>query len=277
MRMPLLRGLAGELFGRSPSVEPAAAVETNAEAAGTSDGLVCNRAANSITLGRNITLAGEIHGSGNTIEIADTRSPQTLFVSIHGHDNRIVIGRQSLLTGLRVDIGAQRWACSGARLTIGEVFSIGSRGRFILPNSGNVVEIGDRCMFSKSVVVRGGEYPHLIFDKESGDYLDISDGIFIGDHAWIGEEAYITKGVTVPRECIVGARSVVTRRFELENAVIAGNPAKVVKEGVQWVANEAYLQDHPELRDRFEESALAKLNRQYPAVEPASAAERDDA
>lgn len=241
---------------------------------GTSPGLICDLEANSIKLGKNITLVGDIRGTGNVIEIAGTRQPQTLVVSIHGHDNRIVIGKQALLANLRVDIGARRWTCSGARLTIGEFFSVGSRSRIILSNSGNVVEIGNNCMFSKSIMVRGGEYPHLIFDKASGDYLDVSDGIFIGDHAWIGEGAYITKAVTVPRECIVGARSVVTKRFDVENAVIAGNPAKIVKVGVQWIANEIYLEEFPECRAGFEASTLAALNRTYPQGTPVRTAEQ---
>lgn len=275
MQKALLRDLAGGLFGRSQSARPEPIVGPEpTKGAEMSKDLVCDFETNSIKLGKNIELLGGIHGTGNVIEIADTRRPQKLVVSIHGNDNRIVIGRQSLLASLRVDIGARRWPCSGSRLTIGEFFSIGSRSRFILSNSGNVVEIGDQCMLSNSIMLRGGEYPHLIFDKESGAYLDVSDGIFIGDHAWIGEGAYITKGVTVPRECIVGARSVVTKRFAIENAVIAGNPAKIVKEGVQWVANEVYLDEYPELRRGFEESTLAKLNKKNAAEEAARTAEQ---
>jgi len=275
MRKALLRNLAEGLFGLAQSAGAVPMPEPEpSKGALMSKDLICDLEANCIKLGRNIELLGEIRGTGNVIEIADTRRPQKLVVSIHGHDNRIVIGRQSLLASLRVDIGARRWACSGSRLTIGEFFSVGSRSRFILSNSGNVVEIGDHCMFSNSIMVRGGEYPHLIFDAESGDYLDVSDGIFVGNHAWIGEGAYITKGVTIPNECIVGARSVVTKRFDVENSVIAGNPARIVKEGVQWVANEVYLEEYPEFRAGFEKSALAKLNKRYPATEKVRTAEQ---
>lgn len=79
--------------------------------------------------------------------------------------------------------------------------------------------------------------PHLIFDRATGEYLDVSEGVFIGNHVWVGEDAYITKKVTVPSECVVGAKSVVTKRFAQENAVIAGNPARVVRTDVQWIRN----------------------------------------
>lgn len=217
---------------------------------------------NTIEVGDNITLTGTIKGQGNVIRIAGSRNPQTLQLRIFGHKNKVTIGAGSFLQNLRVEIGGERWPCSRARLTIGKSFSIASQGRFILPNSGNVIEIGDRCMFSSNIIVRGGEYPHLIFDKDSGTYLDISDGIFIGDHVWVGEGTFIGKSVTLPDDCVVGTRSVVTRRFDETHCVIAGNPACVVKRGVQWVANEYTLeQELPLGYTMFSETQISRINR----------------
>lgn len=99
-------------------------------------------------------------------------------------------------------------------------------------------------MFSNNVVVRCGESPHLLFDRTTGRYLDTSDGVFIGNHVWIGERAYITKSVTVADECVVGACSVVTKRFEVAHSAIAGNPARVVRENIQWVRNPGQLEEN---------------------------------
>lgn len=217
---------------------------------------------NTIEIGENIFVSGEISGTGNVVRIGATRNPQKIVLRIHGNNNEIVIGQRSLMNSLLVEVGNKRWHSSRTRLTIGSFFSIGSGGRFLLPNSGNVITIGDRCMFSKSVQLRGGEYPHLIFDKETGRYLDESDGIVIGDHAWIGERAFIAKAVTIPSDCIVGAHSVVTRRFTEEHTVIAGNPAQVVKRGVQWVATEHVLAaEHPDLQASFMKSRISEINR----------------
>ena len=220
----------------------------------------CDLEKNTIMLGENIILTGSITGIGNHIEIEATRRPTALVLMIYGNDNHVKIGRQALLNNLRIDIGSKRWAASETHLTIGDQFSIGGKGRFLLPNSGNRISIGDECMFSNSIIIRGGEYPHLIFDLETGAYLDISDGIFIGNHCWVGEGAYITKGVTIGRDCIVGARSVVTKRFEGNNVVIAGNPARVVKTGVQWVSNYKGLPDFPDLQKAFDASAVNRIN-----------------
>lgn len=53
--------------------------------------------------------------------------------------------------------------------------------------------------------------------------------ITIGDDAWIGMEALILKGVTIGKGAIVAARSVVTKNVP-PWTIVAGNPAKVVKE-----------------------------------------------
>ncbi len=53
--------------------------------------------------------------------------------------------------------------------------------------------------------------------------------ITIGEGAFIGARAFILPGVTVGRNAIVGACSVVTRDVP-EGAIVAGNPARVVRQ-----------------------------------------------
>ncbi|HBN4333859.1 TPA: maltose O-acetyltransferase, partial [Escherichia coli] len=51
----------------------------------------------------------------------------------------------------------------------------------------------------------------------------------IGDNVWIGFQAAILKGVTIGEGAVVAARAVVTKDVPAWS-VVAGNPAKVVKE-----------------------------------------------
>ena len=61
------------------------------------------------------------------------------------------------------------------------------------------------------------------------DYSKIASApIVIKDKAWIGFRAVILKGVTIGEGAIVAAGSVVTKDVP-DYAVVAGNPAKVVK------------------------------------------------
>jgi acetyltransferase-like isoleucine patch superfamily enzyme len=52
--------------------------------------------------------------------------------------------------------------------------------------------------------------------------------IFIDDNCWIGQNAVVLKGVTIGRESIIGANSVVTHDVPA-HSVAAGNPARVIK------------------------------------------------
>lgn len=53
--------------------------------------------------------------------------------------------------------------------------------------------------------------------------------IVIGDGCFIGANSIILKGTTLGKNCVVGAGSVVHGSFPA-NVIIAGNPAKIIKE-----------------------------------------------
>ncbi len=52
--------------------------------------------------------------------------------------------------------------------------------------------------------------------------------IILKDKSWIGFECVILKGVTIGEGAVVGSRSVVTKDVP-DYAVVAGNPAKIIK------------------------------------------------
>ena len=56
--------------------------------------------------------------------------------------------------------------------------------------------------------------------------------ILIGANTWIGDNAIILLGVHIGKNCVIGANAVVTKSFDEEGLIIAGNPARVVKRKV---------------------------------------------
>ena len=56
----------------------------------------------------------------------------------------------------------------------------------------------------------------------------------IGNNVWIGGNAVVLMGVTIGRNAVIGAGSVVTKDIP-DNAVAVGNPARVIR----YIENEA--------------------------------------
>jgi len=59
--------------------------------------------------------------------------------------------------------------------------------------------------------------------------LYFKGAVVIHDNVWIGENVVIMPNVTIGRNSIIGANSVVTHNVE-ENSVIAGVPAKIIRQ-----------------------------------------------
>jgi acetyltransferase-like isoleucine patch superfamily enzyme len=75
---------------------------------------------------------------------------------------------------------------------------------------------------------------HAVVDLASGEFLNPSRSILFEPHVWVGFQALILKGVKCGYGSVVGARSVVTRDVP-ERSVMAGNPARLIRQGVEWV------------------------------------------
>lgn len=105
-------------------------------------------------------------------------------------------------------------------------------GGFINENvqitAGDVVEIGSGFTCGRDVVIRSYD-GHTICQEG----YKVSEPIKIGKHVWIGQGATILKGVAIGDGAIVAAGAIVTKDVSA-NTIVAGIPAKVVRENVIW-------------------------------------------
>lgn len=107
-------------------------------------------------------------------------------------------------------------------------------------NSGKKIIIGRDCMFSHGVELWAGD-GHSIFDVVTGENINSvyekqpphRNVIVIGEHVWVSKGAFIMHGTNIGNGSIIGAKSVVKGQFP-NNCVIAGNPAKLVKQNIAW-------------------------------------------
>jgi acetyltransferase-like isoleucine patch superfamily enzyme len=87
-------------------------------------------------------------------------------------------------------------------------------------------------MFSYNVLVRNND-SHKVLDSEGNVTNDAKD-IVINDHVWLCERSSILKGVTIGADSIIAFGAVVTKDCP-PNSIMAGNPARVVKQNINWL------------------------------------------
>ena len=58
--------------------------------------------------------------------------------------------------------------------------------------------------------------------------------VVIGEHVWIAHDASVLKGAFIPQNSIVAAKSLVQGKFSSSHLLLAGVPARIVREGIQW-------------------------------------------
>ena len=86
-------------------------------------------------------------------------------------------------------------------------------------------------MFSSDIRISTGDSHSILQD---GKRVNPSENVIIGDHCWIGTKVDILKGSRICNGSIVGCRALVLSKFEEKNIVLAGVPAKKVKENTDW-------------------------------------------
>jgi len=185
---------------------------------------------NFVEFPKNKHLKIKIKGKNNRVIIPQTVSSCNINISIYGNNNTVMINSNCNLH-IVVKIGVEDSLCQNAHFEIGEGTAINDAHFMLLENDSSIT-IGKDCMFSCNIEVWCSD-THSICDKE-GHLLNIGQKIEIGNHVWIGKDCHITKNTKISDNSIVGWCSNVTKKFEESNVIIAGNPAQIVKRGINW-------------------------------------------
>lgn len=94
----------------------------------------------------------------------------------------------------------------------------------------NSVTIGNDCAISWGITIIDSDHHQIISDTKKAEK---QDKVIIGNKVWIGCNVTILKSTIIGNNCVVAAGSIVKGTFP-DNSLIAGNPAKVVKQSIGW-------------------------------------------
>ncbi|VUX45235.1 Transferase hexapeptide repeat containing protein [Candidatus Defluviicoccus seviourii] len=143
-------------------------------------------------------------------------------------------GRPRMAVEGQLRIGASFQLLSTAATT---EIAVAAGGRFLIGDrayinygcsfyAGDLIRIGDRCLFGTHVICMDNDFhyeePELRFRHPP------SRPIIVEDDVWVGARVTILKGVTIGRQSVIAAGSVVARDIPA-GVVAAGVPARVMR------------------------------------------------
>lgn len=165
-----------------------------------------------------------IRGKNNTIIIRKGKL-KNIHIGIDGDDNTIFIDEGAKIGALEIIIQN-----SGSQVMIGKNTEIGG-AKIVCCEFQDRVEIGNYNLIADDVEFWSCD-GHSIY--QNGTRINPSKPIVISDHVWIGRNVKILKGVVLFENTVVGMGSLVTAKHYPSHALIAGFPARVIKEGITW-------------------------------------------
>lgn len=145
--------------------------------------------------------------------------------------------KSDITIGNNVDVYGRLYTQSHGKIVIGNSCRIGLN---VTIRSVELVSLGNSVILSEGVMVTDNnshptvplfQYYRSQMPPSSTLHLwkhSAHKPVIIEDNVWIGEHARICKGVTIGKNSIIGANSVVTKDVP-RNCIAAGNPAKIVR------------------------------------------------
>ena len=90
-----------------------------------------------------------------------------------------------------------------------------------------IVHLGEGVHVTRDVLFLTHDGGTLILDKNDIQDFILTGKIVVGDNTYIGTRTVILPGITIGKNCIIGAGSIVSKDIP-DNSIAVGVPAKVV-------------------------------------------------
>lgn len=101
-------------------------------------------------------------------------------------------------------------------------------------DSTTMISIGTGSLISAECYMMDTDWHTIKLNNKVHNY---NEPVKIGKHVWIGLRATILKGTYIPDNTIIGANSLVSRKFDKSAVLIAGNPAHEIQDNIYWDAS----------------------------------------
>lgn len=190
-----------------------------------------------------------INGKENIINKGKYSIYRNVKIRINGNHNQITIGNRCIMRNVVFEVQGENNS-----ITLNDSINFMEKGRILIQGdnctiyvgkgslfreanmfageSNTKIEIGDNC-FCGIVTFSTSDF-HSIIDLQNGKRINPPDNIKIGNENWITNYVSIRKGAEIKDYNVISPYTIVNKKFMKSNVILAGQPAKVVKENITW-------------------------------------------
>lgn len=171
-----------------------------------------------------VILEGKIRRGMVTLGYSDVSISDLNERSLWNVEGQVIFkGTAVLGAGTKIAVGKE------ARLQFGHHFQITAKSEIACFKE---IMFGDECLISWNVLVIDTDAHAICNEKQ--EQINQDSSIIIGNKVWIGCRSLILKGSEISNECIIGAQSVINKKYNKSNCILTGQPAKIIKTGIKW-------------------------------------------
>lgn len=163
-----------------------------------------------------------VHIGFGSVGVFDKKYSRSI-LEINGTIHLEGFGKYSFGHGSRLCVGEK------ANLYIGEGFSNTAEMTIVCMQE---IHIGHHVTTSWNTLLMDTDF-HATQNTLTNGCYPVQSPVTIGNNVWICTRAVVLKGSEIPNGCIVGANALVSKKYDKENALIAGNPASIKKEHIK--------------------------------------------
>lgn len=184
-------------------------------------------------------LAGEPYDCGDPELLDRWHRAKDLVRDYNRTDSSDLLTKQRILKELLGGMGEQLWITPpffvdyGSHIYFGNHCEVNMNCTFL---DDNEIRIGDYVLIAPNVQIYTSFHPLTAeerFGRQKGDdafefCVTRTAPVTVGDHVWIGGGSILLPGVSIGKDTVIGAGSVVTRDIP-DHVIACGNPCRVIR------------------------------------------------
>ena len=176
-----------------------------------------------ITLDSPTLKTGLVRIGFNTCQCSDFRQDRTR-LNIRGQ--WVIQGKCLLGAGCSVEVGEE------GVFTTGSNFNLGPKSLIICHKS---ITFGAEGLTSWCCTIMDTDQHSLV--DSNGNRCNPDRPVTVGDNVWLGCHVIVTKGTSLASDITVGAGTILSGQYLQPMTVLAGSPARIVRQGVRRVSD----------------------------------------